>query len=283
MGGGAEPVLLAALGGAAVAVAAREWIVALPSLRLQVGSAARVLALAGRENRAPTERERRRLGLLAGSVLGALAVLLSGSVPLVGIAAAGPAAAGWAVARRRVRYRLAVEGDIPAIANAIADSVAAGGSLRIALPAAASGLSGPSSVEMARVCADLDLGIPPHRAVAGLAQRVPSERIEAMTAAVLSQQRAGGDLAGLLRRHARAAAQRARAEREARSATAQARMTGGLVVAMPLVMALLVELIAPGFVGGMLSDPAAVVLLAVAGALQVAGFLVIRRFGEVRR
>jgi tight adherence protein B len=283
MSGGAMPILLAAFGGAAVVVAAREWIAALPSLRAQVGAAARVLALAGRENRTPTEVEKRRLGLLAGLAIGAAAVLLSGSVPLAGVAAAGPSAAGWAVGRRLRRYRLAVEDDIPAIANAIADSVAAGGSLRIALPAAASGLSGPSAVEMARVCADLELGIPPHRAVAGLARRVPSERIAAMTAAVLSQQRAGGDLAGLLRRHARAAAQRTRAEREARSATAQARMTGGLVVAMPLIMAMLVELIAPGFAAGMISDPAAVILLAAAGILQVAGFLVIRRLGEVRR
>ena len=279
----AAPVLLAALGGAAVAVEVREWIAALPALRRQLEAAIRVLRLAGRENRAPTEQERRRLGLLAAAALGACAVLLTGSVPLAGIAATGPAAAGWSVARRRRRYRLAVEGDIPVIAGAIADSVAAGGSLRIALPATAAGLHGPSAVELARVCADLDLGVPPHRALAALAERVPSERVEALTVAILSQQRSGGDLAGLLRRHGRAAAQRARAEREARSATAQARMTGGLVVAMPLIMALMVELIAPGFVAGMLSDPAAIVLLAAAGALQVAGFVAIRRLGEARR
>jgi len=279
----AAPVLLAAAGGAAIAVALGEWLVALPAVRRWLGASLATLTLAGRENRAPTERERRRLGSLAGAALGGFAVLITGSPALAGIAAAGPAAAGWAVARRRCRYRLAVEADIPAIAAAIADSVAAGGSLRVALPAAAAGLDGPSAVELARVCADLDLGISPQRALAALGERVSSERVEALTAAVLSQQRAGGDLAGLLRRHGSAAAQRERAEREARSATAQARMTGGMVVAMPLLMALLVELVAPGFVGGMLAEPAAVVLLAAAGALQVVGFLAIRKLGEVRR
>jgi tight adherence protein B len=278
----AAPILLAAVGGAAVAVALREWLAALPSIGAHVEAAARALLLAGSENRAPTEGERRRLGIIAGLALAALAVLVTGSAALAGVAAAGPAAAGWIVARRRRRYRIAVEADIPLIAAAIADSVAAGGSLRIALPAAASGLDGPSAVEMTRISADLELGISPQRAFAALGRRVPSERLEALIAAVLSQQRAGGDLAGLLRRHGRAAAQRARAEKEARSATAQARMTGGLVVAMPLVMALLVELIAPGFVAGMLAEPAAVVLLAIAGVLQVAGFLAIRKLGEVR-
>jgi tight adherence protein B len=279
----AAPVLLAAVGGAAIVVALRDWLLALPKLRRSVEAALAALALAGRENRPPTERERRRLGMLAGAALGALAVLITGSPALAGIAAAGPALAGSAVARRRRRYRLAVERDIPAIATAIADSVAAGGSLRVALPAAAAGLDGPSAVELARVCADLDLGVSPQRALGAFAGRVPSERVGALTVALLSQQRAGGDLSGLLRRHGRAAAQRERAEREARSATAQARMTGGMVVAMPLVMALLVELVAPGFIGGMLGKPAAVVLLALAGVLQVAGFLAIRKLGEVRR
>ena len=135
----AAPVLLAALGGAAVAVALREWLAVLPALRRHLAAAARVLLLAGSENRAPTGQERRRLGLLAGLALAALAVLVSGSIPLAGFAAAGPATAGWIVARRRRRYLLAVEADIPAIAAAIADSVAAGGSRRIALPAAISG------------------------------------------------------------------------------------------------------------------------------------------------
>ncbi len=67
-----------------------------------------------------------------------------------------------------------------------------------------------------------------------------------------------------------------------RSATAQARLTGGMVVAMPLLMGAIIELVSPGFTGSMLADPAAVLLLALAAALQVAGFLAIRRLGGVR-
>ncbi len=279
----AAPVLLAAVGGGLVAVALREWIAVIPSLGRQLEGVLAILTLAGRENRAPTESERRRLGAITGGALGGLAVMLTGSLPLAGIAALGPAAAGWAVAGRRRRYRLAFEGDIAVIAGAMADAVAAGGSLRVALPAVASGLRGPSAVELARVCSDLDVGVAPHRALAGLSGRVASERVDALVTAILSQQRAGGDLADLLRRHGRAAAQRERAEREARSATAQARMTGGLVVAMPVVMALGVELIAPGFISGMLAEPAAAVLLALAAAFQTAGFVAIRRLGGVRR
>lgn len=277
----ALPVLLAAIGGGAVAVALREGIATMPSLVAQLEAAARTLTLAGRENRNPTEPERRRLGLLAGAALGTLAVLLAGIGPLAGIAVAGPSVAGWAIARRQRRYRLRVERDVPVIAAAIADAVGGGGSLRMALLGAATATEGPTAVELARVGADLDLGIPAREALAGLTRRVPSARIEALVVAILSQERAGGDLAALLRRHAAAAAQQQRAEREARSATAQARLTGGMVVAMPLLMGLLVELVSPGFVAAMLASPAAVALLAVAGGLQIGGFVAIRRLGAV--
>lgn len=264
-----------------MAVAFREALATMPSVLRQLDAALQTLALAGRENRAPSEAERGRLGVVAGLALGALAVLVSGPGPLAGVAAAGPSVAGWAVAHRQRRYRLRVEQDVPAIAAAIADAVAGGGSLRAALLGAGTALEGPSAVELARAAADLELGLPPREALAGMLERVPSERLDALVVAVLSQERVGGDLADLLRRHAQAAAQRQRAEKEARAATAQARLTGGMVVVMPLFMGLMVELISPGFLAAMFASPLAVVLLASAGVLQVAGFFAIRRFGDV--
>jgi tight adherence protein B len=134
---------------------------------------------------------------------------------------------------------------------------------------------------MERLRAELALGAPTRDALAGLRRRVDSPRVDAFAAALLSQQLAGGDLATLLRRFAAAAADRERTEADARSATAQARFTGMLVVAMPVGAALLAELLAPGFVGGLLADSAAASLLAIAAALQLAGFFAIKRLGRI--
>jgi tight adherence protein B len=105
--------------------------------------------------------------------------------------------------------------------------------------------------------------------------------VDAFAAALLSQQMAGGDLAGLLRRFAEGAAERDRAAEEARTATAQARFTGLLVVAMPSGAALFAELLQPGFLGRVLASPAATILLALAGLLQLAGFAAMRRLARV--
>ena len=107
--------------------------------------------------------------------------------------------------------------------------------------------------------------------------------MDSFASALLSQQLAGGDLATLLRRFAAASADRDRTEADARSATAQARFTGLLVVAMPAGAALLAELLSPGFVGGLLSNPASAGLLAASAALQLGGFAAIRRLSRVDR
>jgi tight adherence protein B len=278
----AFPILLAGLGGAALAVAVRELLGSLPRAGEYVTSAVTALGRAGREGSAPSEIERRRLGVVAGAALGLSAWLLLGSAPGALIAGLGPAAAGWAIDRRRRRYRTQVEDQIPALANGLADALAAGGSLRTGLRDLLASIEGPASIELRRVDADLSVGVPPRQALGALADRVGSEPVSALVRAVLSQQRSGGDLARLLRAHGEAAVQRQRAEAEARSATAQARLTGGMVAAMPLGAALLVEMVAPGFLGSMLAEPVAVVLLVLALLLQACGYLLIQRLGRVR-
>lgn len=280
----AAGVLLTLAGAAAgglVALAAREAVLASPAMVGWLRFALEPLQKAGREGYAPSTLERRRLAavgagaaLLGGWFIGGFAV----AVPL---AIAGPALAGWAVSSRRRRYRRAVERALPEVAAAIADSLAAGRSLRASLPAAATSVDGPAVVELTRLGVELGLGTPTVGAVEGWQGRMRSPRVDAFATALLSQRRAGGDLSGLLRRFAEGAAERDRAAEDAHSATAQARFTGLLVVAMPSGGAVFAELIQPGFLAKVLGAPPSAVLLVLAGALQVAGFVAIRRLSRV--
>ncbi len=277
----AVPILLAAAGGGLLAAAARDAVVALPALASWVTAAVEPLRRAGREGYAPTDRERRRLALLAALALPGVALLALGPGPAPGFALAGPLAAGWAISTRRARYRRRVESQLGAIATALADGLSAGRPVRAALAVAADPLEGPPAVEMARVRADLELGEPTVEALERLRARLGSPPVDSFCAAIVTNHLSGGDLASLLRRFAAAAGERERIVAEARGATAQARFTGLLVVAMPLAVAILAELAHPGFVTGTLRQPVAVVMLGVAGLLQLAGFVAIRRLGAV--
>lgn len=275
------PILIGAAAGGLLALAAREAWNASPVLAAWLRLALEPLRRAGKEGYAPSTLERRRLAalgvgaaILGGWFLGGLALALP-------FAVAAPAAMGAAITARRRRYRRAVERSLPEMATAIADSLSAGRSLRASLPAAVASLDGPPAIEMSRLAAELDLGGPTVEVVRGWRRRMRSQRVDAFAAALLSQRLAGGDLAGLLRRFAAGAAEQERVAEDARSATAQARFTGLLVVAMPTGGALFAELLQPGFLARLLASPPAAVLLAMAVALQIVGFFAIRRFSQV--
>jgi tight adherence protein B len=280
-GPGLALTLVGAAAGGLAAVAAREAVLATPAATDWVRVALEPLRRAGREGYSPSVPERRRLAALGtvAAIVGGWFV--AGATLALPLAVAGPALAAAAIGARRKRYRRTVERALPDVALAVADSLTAGRSLRASLPAAAASLDGPPAVELARLGADLHLGSPTAEAIGAWRGRMRSPRVDAFAAALLSQRLAGGDLAGLLRRFAEGAAERDRVAEDAKAATSQARFTGMLVVAMPSGGALFAELIQPGFVGKVLAAPASAVLLAMAAALQLVGFVAIRRLSGV--
>jgi tight adherence protein B len=280
-GSGTIPVLLGAGAGVLAALAARDAIVTSPAALAWIRTSVQPLLRAGTEGYVPSTPERRRLALLGTAAAIAAGWVLGGTTLALPLAVAGPGAAAWAVSHRRSRYRAAVERALAEISIAVADSLSAGRSLRASLVSAATTLEGPPSVELTRLGAELGLGVPTGDAVEAWRRRIGSARVDAFAAALLSQRLAGGDLAGLLRRYAAGAAERDRVAEDAKAATAQARFTGLLVVAMPTGGALFAELLQPGFLIGVFSSPASALLLGLAAALQVVGFLAIKRLSRV--
>ncbi len=282
-GVGPLPVLLGALAGISSALAIRDFLGGSHAmagwLRLTLEPLRRVRA----EGYLPSARERHGIAFLA-VVLALTSGLLLGQMlfaVLLGLIA--PFAAAAFIRRDRRRYRRAVEQAVPDTARAIADCLSAGHSPRGALAAVANTLDGPAAVEFGRIRRELELGRPTDRAVSSFAGRFGSERIDAFAAALVSQRLAGGDLAALLRRFADGAAERDQVAEDARSATAQARFTGYLVVAMPAGAALFAEMIRPGLFSSLLGSGPALAVVAISVAMQVAAFGLISRLSRVDR
>jgi len=264
---------------AALAAGAREDV---PGVARSVADLADALVRVGREGRDPGAVERRRM-LLAGAALAFVAgAVVAGPLAGLALGAVGPWAASRVLRARREHYRRAVEADAAAVAVALADALGAGRSLRGALAGAAEGLSGAAGHELRRVAGELDAGARTEDALEAMRARVRSARLDTVVAACLVQRRAGGDLSALLRETAEAFGDQARLEDEVRSATAQARLTGLIVVLLPLGGALLAELASPGFLIGLTTSFLTAWLVGVAVVLQVVAAVAIRRLGRVR-
>jgi tight adherence protein B len=278
-------VALAGLAGVCAVLAAWEAIAAAEQERL-VHAAARWLAPALeilRSGREPTDPERRRLVLLGAlSLLGA-GWLVAGVWIGLALGAAAPWVARAALGMRRRRRQAAIAAQAPAIARALADALAGGHSVRGAIGAAAhgGGVPGPAGEELRAAAARLELGERTEEVLRALARRTGAGPVDTLVAAMLLQRDAGGNLAELLRLLARALEDRARASADARSATAQARLTAWIVTGLPLGGLVLGELAQPGFVAGLISSPMPALLAGTAMVLQVVALVCVRRIARI--
>jgi len=253
-----------------------------PIFTRAVGALSEVVARVGREGRDPAAAERRRLVAAGAALAFALGTLAAGVGVGLALACAGPWIVQRALRARRERYRRAVEQGAPSIALGLADALGGGHSIRGAIAEAAVGLDGAPARELRRVAAELELGARTEDALEAMRARIDSPAVDTIVAASILQRRAGGDLARLLRETARAFEDQARVEAEARSATAQARFTGLLVVLLPVGGAAIAELASPGFVRSLAGSFLTAWLGGLALVLQAVAAVAIRRLGRPR-
>jgi tight adherence protein B len=277
------PVLAFAAAAAAV-LGAWDALAAVERSSVVAGLARAVepVVRAGREGRAATVPERRRLAVLATAALAASGWLVGG--PVLGVAAAvsGPALVAAALKARRRRYAADLRRGAPSMARVLADAVGAGHSIRGAIAVAATAVSGPAGHELRRAARALALGEPTQEVLERLRKRAADPAWNTIVAGILLQRDAGGDLAGLLRDQAGALEAAERIGREARTATAQARFTARLVLVLPLGAASLAELASPGLIGGLLTHPVSVWLVVMAVVLQIAAIVAVARLARTR-
>ena len=270
--------------GAVGVIGAWEALAAVERSRVvaALGRVVEPLARAGREGRAPTRPERRRLALVAAGALAAAGWLIGGPVLAAVAAVGGPLLAFAAVRARRRRYTRELRRGAPGAARALADAVAGGHSIRGAVAAAAEGTPGPAGRELREAARALALGDPTPAVLERLQRRAADPAWDAIVAGILLQREAGGDLAALLRDQAASLEAAERIERDAKAATAQARFTARLVLLLPIATAVLAELASPGLIAGLVQHPISAWLVAMAGVLQLIALAAIARLARAR-
>lgn len=239
--------------------------------------------------------DRARVSLSAGGWLAVRAALAGVAATVVvavtggrGGAVAAAAAAVLAVlgANRWLSGRQAAQLDalaaqLPATTRLLANALRAGRSVPGALSSAAAELADPAGPALARVVAEIELGAAVDAALERLVERLPSPELRVVVTAIHVQRHAGGDLAAALEHLGRTMVERERLRRELRAATAQARFTSTLVVALPVVVVLGLAVVAPSAVAVLVASPAGLTVLGVSAALQAAGVVAIRRIATV--
>lgn len=130
----------------------------------------------------------------------------------------------------------------------MANALRSGYSLLQAMDTVSHNAPQPTSGEFGRVVREVGLGLTPEQALANLVRRIGSDDLELMTTAVNIQHEVGGNLAQILDTISDTIRERVRIKGEIASLTAQQRLSGYIIAALPLVVAGGLFLINPTYV-----------------------------------
>jgi tight adherence protein B len=205
----------------------------------------------------PTRNGRPPLALLAGAVAAALPLLY---------------------VRRKAAGRLRqFEEQFPDCLEFISRSMRAGHAFSVSLDLVQREFSEPLAGEFRRAFEEQNLGQPLEIVLRKLGQRMPSMDVHFFVSAVLMQKKTGGNLAELLDGLARLIRQRFKLRARVRAISAMGLMSGRVLAAIPVVVAALMLLVNPPYVRFFVDDHVGHELLAGMVALELAGYLMIRK------
>lgn len=212
---------------------------------------------------------------LAGGVV-AMLVVGGGTAVLAG-AVAGALLPSLHVRRRRARRLRAFEEQIPEGIDLIARAIRAGHPLASGLRMVAEEAAEPLAGEFRRVFEEQKFGLPFEESLNGLMVRMPLVDVRILVTAILVQRDVGGNLAEILDNLSRMIRTRFTIRRQLQAFTAQGRMSGYVLAALPVVVGALIFLMNPQYVMVLFRETAGKYMLCGAVGLQLLGFLCIRK------
>ncbi len=110
-------------------------------------------------------------------------------------------------------------------------------------------MSPPIGDEFGRCLREINLGTPTEQSLVNLGQRIASDDLDLVVTAVLIQRQVGGNLAEVLDSISHTIRERIRIKGEIKTLTAQGRLSGMVIGAMPLVLGILLYLMSPDYIG----------------------------------
>jgi len=229
--------------------------------------------------RAQIEFTTRAVGMAGGLLLliALSALLAAGPVAALAVMAGVPTALlGWVRRRAQRRVEALIEA-LPYYIDAVRQMQAVGNSLAQALERALADAPAVVQSYIAPVARRLELGASVADAMQMLAERLRVPEISMLAAAIRTNMRYGGSISAVLLNLANILRERIRIKRELKAAISEAKISGRVLIVMPLVAMAALVAMNPDYIDFFLRDPRGHRLAIVAMVLQGLGMLVMRR------
>lgn len=165
--------------------------------------------------------------------------------------------------------------------NSMSSALKAGFSINQAIEVIASENRNPISIEFRLLLQEIRLGVQLEQALENMVKRLASEDFELVATAILTARQTGGELTVIFERLAAMIRERMRISGKLRALTAQGRLQSYVVGALPFLLMIVMNYIAPDMMGAFFNSMAGIFLILGAVLLVVMGFLVIRKITNI--
>jgi tight adherence protein B len=217
---------------------------------------------------------------MAGYFLGV--VITHRIVPaLVFMAVAGPLPYAYVVFRKAQRMKAFAE-EFPDALDLLVSGLRAGLSFAAAMQIVSEESPEPVRNEFAVTVEEQALGLDFRESLINLTHRVDSVDLRFFVTAVILQRETGGNLAEILENTAELIRDRFRILGDIQTFTAQGKLTGGILVALPTAIGVFTFALTPEYFRPMIESESGRIALWFAAGMQLAGILVIRKIVSIK-
>ncbi|MGF1579763.1 MAG: type II secretion system F family protein [Gemmataceae bacterium] len=187
----------------------------------------------------------------------------------------------WLLNKRRIRMKK-FAAQLSDALELVARALRAGHSLAAGLHVVAEEMPAPVADEFNRVYEEQNLGIPIEDALRNLTERVPNLDLKFFVTSVLVQRQTGGDLAEILDKIGYVIRERYRILGQVKALTAEGRLSGIVLVALPFGLFLMMLHIKPDYVSKLWTHPLGVKMSVAALIAQILGAITIKKIIEIK-
>ena len=163
----------------------------------------------------------------------------------------------------------------------MANALKTGYSLAQALDVVANKSSPPINQEFDRVVKEVNLGAGVEESLARMVRRTESSDLDMVATAIAINRKIGGNLSEILETISETIRERVRIKGEMSSMTAQARGSGYMITALPLVLAVFMYFVTPQYFAPMLGSPIGIGMLIGAGIFMGLGQMIMGKIATV--
>ncbi len=215
-----------------------------------------------------------------GGVLGAATQAALFAVPF-GAGVAGTLPALWLFWKRRQRLAK-FESQMPDAMDLLARSLRAGHRLADGMRLIGEEMAEPIAAEFHHCYQQQGLGISIEDSLDSLTLRVPNLDLRFFVNAILLQRQTGGDTAEVLDKIAFLIRQRFQIRAQVKALTGEGRLSGAVLLGMPVVLAIYMYFRNPAYLMVLFQDPLGQKMVLAAIVLQTIGALVIKKIVDIK-